>query len=700
MNFRLTIALSIILMLAALAFFLVKGKDTTTKSTSTGATKLLNPHPADITRIDFTRYGENVSFAKVGDQWKITAPISANADNGQLNTIANNLKDIAYLQKYAAESTGNHSPETTGTANPHYRIKFSDSAGHENTLNLGKRGAEGIYATLNGDKTIYLLENNPLTNLDKDFDAFRNLEIKTVDTSRITGLALQSRDQNWTLTKSGEKWLISAPISGRANSTSVDELVRQFQAIRAQSFSTLSKKDCGLDPPLVSVKAIVQDSAATMPASTGPATASSQPAGTPVVLQLGFPTDLTMDKKDSPVYASLAGTDEVFVLSNDAAKKLTRELKELRDPAVTPAPTSQATDLTISTDGATTVSVAKKDSAWKLLSAGTPDKPLVADPFAISDYLAIVRDLRAINYVDNAGDLKSIGLDPPHMKIEMSIPSQSQHEVILVGKPETAQKVTPVMRQGEPTVYLIQTTDAEKLIASNLNFRDKDIENLNADKICRIEIAGPAATPGIAAPSTQPATAPGAAPATMATTAPAPPPGITLEHAGMRWEVKKGDATLTPDESKLTALLSDFTPVTASKYLDEKPESSGTPSITVKVTILEPTLTAQPAARPATAPASMPATSPATGPAASAPATRPDLASILPPPPLMGPDPGKLVVYTLNMYKQEANGTTSWKAVWDHQEPAWTFQPTPNLIDHVTKEVYVTPTTQPATKPG
>jgi hypothetical protein len=76
------------------------------------------------------------------------------------------------------------------------------------------------------------------------------------------------------------------------------------------------------------------------------------------------------------------------------------------------------------------------------------------------------------------------------------------------------------------------------------------------------------------------------------------------------------------------------------------------------------------------------------------------------PPSIIGPDPGKLVTHTLRLYRQAAPpetapATTSapatapatrlayaWKAVWDNQSPAWTFEPNNFLIDHVTKETY------------
>ena len=83
---------------------------------------------------------------------------------------------------------------------------------------------------------------------------------------------------------------------------------------------------------------------------------------------------------------------------------------------------------------------------------------LPADTFALGDLLTKVSHLVAIKYVDNAGDLKSIGLDPPHIKdAEMAVRAVS--EVILIGKPNAADKVTPVMRQeGQADVMVNSRT--------------------------------------------------------------------------------------------------------------------------------------------------------------------------------------------------------------------------------------------------
>ena len=71
MNFRLTLALSIILLLVAIAFFFVPRKADTAKTSANGATALLTPKPSDITSIDFTDSAILVEFDKRDgpDRW-------------------------------------------------------------------------------------------------------------------------------------------------------------------------------------------------------------------------------------------------------------------------------------------------------------------------------------------------------------------------------------------------------------------------------------------------------------------------------------------------------------------------------------------------------------------------------------------------------------------------------------------------------
>jgi len=641
MNFRLTLAMVFILLLISTLFFWNRTRELNVKP-GDEATKnaVFTPQPKDISSITYTEDGDKqLAFTKSGTAWTMTYPTTGAANAWSVDPIADGLKTLSYKEKFDPEASGVHSAASTGTDSPHHVITFTDDAGKEHTLDLGKASIGGIYATIDGGKSIYLLQSNPLDGLQQDPTSFRDRNIKQSPAEKITGLTIKHADQSVSLTKSGDKWLIDAPISTRANHSTVDEIINEMKDIRAFGFSDLAKTmpATGLNPPVVSVTALVEDQTPPLAASAP----ASQPAvtKTPVTLELGYYTDLT---NKNAVYASLAGTTNVFTVSAETFTKLNRQLKDLRDPAVTPAPVANATAIDISSNnGASgTVMLKKDNNAWQITNL---PHPLAADTSEISSLLTNIANLRAINFVDNAGDLKSIGLDPPQAAITLTIPGQSQRETILVGKPEAADNVTPMMRQGEPTVFLVQAAEAGKITPPLISLRDKTVDKLPADSIRHISISGPAAPSG----------------------------GLTLDRNGSIWSVLQNGKTEKADDIKITSLLGDFTPLNAAKYLagDAKDEwhLPATPDLTVTITTLENT----------PAPTTFAATLPSSLTTKTA-----------------GPNLARNVTHTLQLYKDKTNG---WKAVWEGGgEPQWLFAPTSDLIAHVTNTAYAVPATQPA----
>ena len=77
--------------------------------------------------------------------------------------------------------------------------------------------------------------------------------------------------------------------------------------------------------------------------------------------------------------------------------------------------------------------------------------------------LSDLRNLRAIKFVDNAGDLKSIGLDPPQTKVDSRCRVRASMRCCSIGKPENADAVTPMMRQGEADGVPGADAEVEKL---------------------------------------------------------------------------------------------------------------------------------------------------------------------------------------------------------------------------------------------
>jgi hypothetical protein len=196
------------------------------------------------------------------------------------------------------------------------------------------------------------------------------------------------------------------------------------------------------------------------------------------------------------------------------------------------------------------------------------------------------------------------------------------------------------MRQGEATVYLVQTADAEKIAATPFTLRDKTIDTLTADSIRTIAVTGEK--------------------------------NFSLQREGSTWSVTEQNGKAEKaDELKITPLLADFTPLTASKYIADDNRSTWNLPAKADLTI---TITSQESAGP-TSQATTLSASPA------------------------GPMPTHPVARTLQLYKDSK--TNTWKAVWEGStEPQWLFEPASALIMHLTATTYAAPTTQPATQPA
>lgn len=624
MNFRLTAFLIFILVLIA-GIYYVASNHTAAPSTTT-ANAVFVPAPASITGITFLD-GEQVkvAFTSSNGKWQMSQPVKAAVNTWEIEGIASSLKALVYKTKFLPEATGSKSLTTTGLAKPLYTILFTDAANKPYKILLGKRNASGaIYAQVDGDKTqtIYALAENPLEKLDKDVADFRSKDLIDLGSEQISALTLQTTSQKIVLTASAagakEKWAIQYPIPARANTPAVEEMVRSFRSLRADSFVSIGRNEpaTGLAAPVLTVTALLSPKASPSPTTT-PTTAPAQT----LAVQFGNYSDLS--KRN--IYASLVGSEEVVLIAADVFDKLNKELKELRDPVILPLPVTEATRVEFIGGGG--VQISKVADAWKLTSGMFKDLP--AEATEVTKLLETLRDLRANKFVDAVGDLKSIGLDPPQASITLNLPGQAQPETLLLGKPETAEPLTPVKRLHEPTVYLVQSTELAKLNPTVYDLRSRSVATYTPSNISTIQISGPEAK----------------SPLSM-TKEPAP-------GGGFQWKTRINQTAVTLDEATISGLLADLQPLTAQKWLSQASPESQTPALELTLQVVAP----------------------------STQSVGPSL-----------PQPVTIKLYHLadGSYLAEApNMVTS---------PVWAFEPTPALVEHLTKVDYrPASATQPTT---
>jgi len=633
MNFRLTSILTIVLvLLIGLVYFAQReGVDTKPKEPEH---KLLATAPKAVEAVTLARDNKTVAaFQKTADKWALTEPLKAPVETWQIDSVADALKTLSYRDKFAAEPSGLKSLEGTGVEPASAVVKFTDSDKVEHTLAVGKRTPVGTrYVRIDKDPDVYEVDGSWFDKLDKDPAEFRSKDLLEIASDRITALTLETPKQTLQADKRDGKWTITKPITTRANTTVFDDMATALNSLRVESFTDITPDSAGLTPPVLTVTVQAKDKDATpspAPATSQPAT---QPKVSPTTIQFGNYADLT--KKN--VYATVSGHTEVYVLNADIYKKFDKTLFAARDAAVTPAAVDDATALEISAPVA--LNLTRKDGTWTLQNPA-----ITADMTTVSAVLTALKNLRANKFVDAPGDLKAIGLAPAERTITLTLPGQTQRETILIGHAEKAEPLTPVQRQGEPTVFLVQTADLAKLSPELLTLRDKAVAKFPADALRSIAISGPA----VAAP-------------------------LSFVHTGTTWTVNGK----TADSAKVTTLLSDLDPLSAQRWTTMAPHAGATPDLQVDIVSTQAA---------ATQPATLPAVQ-AAGPQVQHQVTRTVL---------------------LYRGKETAAAPTTAPAVatWSATlTPAdattWTFEPTATLIEHLTKTTYEAPTTAPATAPA
>ncbi len=366
MNFRLTIALIVVLAALSIAVYFLS-RPGGTAPVKAQADAVFATEPKALTTISLSRGNAvAVAFQKEAEEWVMTAPVKSATAHYAVASLADTLTDLRFRDKFKPEASGRRSLEAVGLASPQASLKFTDTDGVERTLLIGKHSPTGgVYVRVGGDSSNTVYEVNPQNwydQLDGDPAQFRSRELFTIDTEHVTALGIGHPDETVApveLVKSAAsgKWVVQRPVSTRASAKAVANILEQLRNLRIDTFEEVKRDNpaTGLAKPRLTVKFFESAAVpATAPAATGPAT---QPKVTATTIDFGYATDLS----NKQVYAALTGSPEVVSVSMDTYKQLNKELNDLRDPAVTPAPVAEATSIEILTRRAADAAGAGQD---------------------------------------------------------------------------------------------------------------------------------------------------------------------------------------------------------------------------------------------------------------------------------------------------------------------------------------------------
>ncbi len=196
-------------------------------------------------------------------EWRITEPVTADADDSAINGMVSNLKGVQ-IEQVVTESA--ESLEPYGLKEPELRIALELPEGVEapQALLVGAKSPIGSnsYAMWEGEYKVVLLSTHLNPQFDKELHDLRHKQVfafKREDVERLR--ILRSGDPEMELAKKGDNWEILLPFQARASETAVDEVLNKLTSLKVEDFVDEAPEnlaDYGLERPVWKIEAVLK----------------------------------------------------------------------------------------------------------------------------------------------------------------------------------------------------------------------------------------------------------------------------------------------------------------------------------------------------------------------------------------------------------------------------------------------------------
>jgi hypothetical protein len=333
--------------------------------------------------------GQETTLKKTGDDWAVTAPVQAPADQSAVSSIASTIET---LDVQNALEDNPPSVAQYGLDPVRFSVTFKtrgDSTPHR--LDVGNKTPTGsdLYARVGGQPRLFLISGYLEDTLNRTTFDLRDKTALKFDRDQVTTITLEhAGSPAVTLTKSGADWRLSAPIQTAADLDSVNTLLSRLSGEQMKSIvagdsgepSAAELRKYGLDKPQ-----------ATVTLGAGSTRAS---------LALGAKTDA------GTLYARDLSRPLVFTVDSTLATDLDKKPQDLRVKDIFAFRSYSALGIDVTRAG-TTYSFAKSTGkpaegqttatdVWKETKPEAKD----VNTTGFTDFLNSISSLRASSFVD------------------------------------------------------------------------------------------------------------------------------------------------------------------------------------------------------------------------------------------------------------------------------------------------------------
>lgn len=266
---KLYAAVGAVVILGIAAYMVTKEKKedfaehTVTAAKDLPAIKVSKEDAGKVTKIVLKKEdAEPVTLEKKGDEWEVTEPLNAPADQKAVEAILENMQKIEVKAKIADTADVHDKYELTEDAGLRAQIYEGD----EKILDMvfGKKGSRGQMAKMAGEgaaPTVYAVDGYSSYNWSKDLKGWRDKKIFEFEDGNVIAAEVENEHGKFSFTKEedefkgkfyprkGGELAAAAKDIERFDPAKVKDMLRAYKNLKATDFAA-ADADTGVDSPI------------------------------------------------------------------------------------------------------------------------------------------------------------------------------------------------------------------------------------------------------------------------------------------------------------------------------------------------------------------------------------------------------------------------------------------------------------------
>lgn len=230
-----------------------------------------------VTKIEIKNAAKSeITLEKDGDKWKVAKPVSAAANQANVKSLLDNLKELKVKDSIDTGTAQYATYELNDDKAVHVAVyKGADKAAD---LYFGKSGSRGQTARVAGKDGVWVLGGYSSYQYTRDLKDWRDREVLKFEEENCIGVTIENKNGKFSFSKNDSDWsgtFKGKPID-RFDPEKVKDAVRAYKNFSIEDFAEdKSLADTGLDKPEGTITFTLKDNAGTPKISVGKVSSGS-----------------------------------------------------------------------------------------------------------------------------------------------------------------------------------------------------------------------------------------------------------------------------------------------------------------------------------------------------------------------------------------------------------------------------------------